>query len=159
MSEAFSKPLVFSEPSTIDVQASLPFSPYPPGFVYHNEPKQSFPWNRFTMPTTLPYISSASIPTNLSTYATTLPNFMPVESRSPSKSPSLASSDLTGDVLTCDFCPSRSFLGQHRRRSWLRHMEAEHSDGLRIPCPEGCDKTFVPGRADNVKRHVEKYHR
>ena len=63
------------------------------------------------------------------------------------------------DILTCDFCPNKSFHGQYRRRSWRRHMVAEHSDGPRIPCPEGCDKTFVPGRVDNVKRHVEKYHR
>ena len=168
VSEAFSGPPVFSEPSTIDVQASLPISPYSPGFAYHTDPEQSFPWNRSavsvhgldtTMPTTSPYASPASIPTNLSTYATTLPDLIPMESRSPSESSSLASSDLTGDVLTCDFCPGKSFHGQYRKRSWRRHMEAEHSDGPRIPCPEGCDKTFVPGRLDNVKRHVDKYHR
>ena len=168
VSEPFSGPPVFSEPSTIDAQASLPGLPYSPGLAYHNDPQQSFPCNRSavsvhgldtTMPTTSPYTSPASIPTNLSTYATTISDLMPVESRSPSESSSLASSDLTGDVLTCDFCTGKSFHGQYRRRSWRRHMAAEHSDGPRIPCPEGCDKTFVPGRADNVKRHVDKYHR
>ena len=171
-SEAFSEALVSSEPSTNDVQASLPVSPYSPRLAYHNDPEPSFPWNRSavnfhdldtttptTMPATSPYTSPASIPTNLSTYATTIPDLMAVESRSPSESSSLASSDLTGDVLTCDLCTGKSFHGQYRRRSWRRHMEAEHSDGPRIPCPEGCDKTFVPGRADNVKRHVDKYHR
>ena len=78
---------------------------------------------------------------------------------SPSESSLLASPDLTSDVLTCDLCTGRSFHGQSRRRSCRRHMEAKHSDGPRIQCPEGCDKTFRPGRADNVKRHVDKYHR
>ena len=168
VSEAFSGPPVFSEPSTIDVQASLPVLPYSPRLAYHNDPEPSFSWDRPTVnphgldtpvPNTSPYTSPASIPTNLSTYATTNSDLMPVESRSPSESSSLASSDLTGDVLTCDFCPGKSFHGQYRRRSWRRHMEAEHSEGPRIPCPEGCDKTFVPGRLDNVKRHVDKYHR
>lgn len=84
---------------------------------------------------------------------------MVVDSRPPSESSSLASSDLTDDVLTCDFCSGKSFHGKYRNRSWRRHMDAEHSDGSRIPCPEGCDKTFVHGRADNVRRHVNKYHR
>ena len=168
VSEAFSEPPAFSEPSTTDAKVSFQDLPYSPGVAYHNDPEPSFPWNRSTvslhgldttMPTTSPYTSPASIPTNLSTYATTIPDLMPVESRSPSESSSLASSDLTGDVLTCDFCPNKSFHGQYRRRSWRRHMVAEHSEGPRIPCPEGCDKTFVPGRVDNVKRHVEKYHR
>ena len=168
VSEAFSGPAIISEASTIDLQASLPGLHYSPGLAYHNDPESSFPWNRSavsvhgldtTIPTTSPYTSPASIPTNLSTYATTLPDLVPVESRSPSESSSLASSDLTGDVLTCDFCHGKSFRGQYRRRSWRRHMVAEHSDGPRIPCPEGCDKTFVPGRVDNVRRHVDKYHR
>ena len=167
-SEAFSEAPVSSEPSTSDVQASLPVLPYPPRHAYHNDPEPSFPLNRSTVgihgldttiPTTSPYPSPASIPTNLSTYATTFPDLMAVESRSPSESSSLASSDLTGDILTCDFCPGKSFHGNCRRRSWRRHMEAEHSNGPRIPCPKGCDKTFVPGRADNVKRHVDKHHR
>ena len=168
VSEAFSAPLIISEASTIDAQTSLPGLLYSPGLAYHNDPESSFPRIRSavsihgldtTIPTTSPYTSPASIPTNLSTYATTIPDLMPVESRSPSESSSLASSDPIGDVLTCDFCPDKNFYGQYRRRSWRRHMVAEHSDGPRIPCPEGCDKTFVPGRVDNVKRHVEKYHR
>ena len=168
VSEVYSGPAITSEASTIDVQASSPLSPYFPRLAYNNDPEASFPWNRSaasvhgldtTIPPTSPYTSPASIPTNLSTYATTLPDLLPVESRSPSESSSLASSDLTSDALTCDFCPGKSFRGQYRRRSLRRHMVAEHSDGPRIPCPEGCDKTFVPGRVDNVKRHVEKYHR
>ena len=168
VSEAFSGPAIIGEASSIDLQASSPVSPYSQSLAHNNDPEPSFPWNRSsasilgldtTMPTTSPYTSPASIPTNLSTYATTIPDLMPVESRSPSESSSLASSDLIGDVLTCDFCPDKSFYGQYRRRSLRRHMVAEHSDGPRIPCPEGCDKTFVPGRVDNVKRHVEKYHR
>ena len=168
VSEAFSEPAIISEGSTINLQASLPGSPYSQILAYNDDPEPSFPWGRSaasvhgldtTVTPTSPYTSPASIPTNLSTYATTIPDLMPVDSRSPSESSSLASSDLTGDVLTCDFCPGKTFHGQYRRRSLRRHMVAEHSDGPRIPCPEGCDKTFVPGRVDNVKRHVEKYHR
>ena len=167
-SGAFSEPPVSSEPSTNDLQASLPVLPYSPRLAYYNDSEPSFPWDGSlvnfhgldtTMPTTSPYTSPASIPTNLSTYATTIPDLMAVDSRSPSESSSLASSDLTGDVLTCDFCTGKDFHGKYRKRSWRRHMEAEHSDGPRIPCPKGCDKTFVPGRADNVKRHVDKHHR
>ena len=61
------------------------------------------------------------------------------------------------DTLTCDLCPGHFYNGQSRIRSWRRHMQERHSDVPRLPCPAGCSATF--GRADNVKRHVEKYHR
>ena len=65
-----------------------------------------------------------------------------------------------GLTLTCDFCTGKSFNGQYKRRSWRRHMAREHSDRLpNIPCPEGCDRTFVHWRTDNVKRHLDKHHR
>ena len=65
------------------------------------------------------------------------------------------------EALTCDFCPGRIYTGRasSRIRSWRRHMQEQHSDEPRIPCPEGCDKTFVPWPLDNVRRHVNKYHR
>ncbi len=167
-SDAFSEAPVSSEPPTNNVQASLPVLPYASRLAYQNDTEPSYPFNGSTVnlygldttvPTNSPHTSPVSIPTNLSTYATTIPDLMAVDSRSPSESSSLASSDPAGDVLTCDFCTGKNFHGKYRRRSWRRHMEAEHSDGPRIPCPEGCDKTFVPGRADNVKRHVNKHHR
>ena len=166
--DSFSDAPVSSQPFTNDVQASLPVLPYSSRLACHNETEPSFPWNPSavafhgtdtTIPTTSPYTSPASIPTNVSTYATTIPDLMVVDSRPPSESSSLASSDLADDVLTCVFCPGKTFHGKYRSRSWRRHMVAEHSDGPRIPCPEGCDKTFVHGRADNVRRHVNKYHR
>ena len=166
-SDALSEAPVLSQAFTNSVQASLPVLPYSSRLA-HNEMEPSFPWDRSvvtfhgpdtTIPTTSPNISPASIPTNLSTYASTIPDLMVVDSRPPSETSSLASSDLADEVLTCDFCPGKTFHGKYRSRSWRRHMDAEHSDGPRIPCPEGCDKTFVHGRADNVKRHVNKYHR
>ena len=167
-SDAVSEASVSTEPCTDKVQGSLPVLPYSSRLAYHNETEASFPLNRsavnFYGPdtsilTSSPYTSPASIPTNVSTCATTIPDLMVVDSRPPSESSSLASSDLVDDVLTCDFCPGKTFHGKYRSRSWRRHMDAEHSDGPRIPCPEGCDKTFVHGRADNVRRHVNKYHR
>ena len=168
VSDVLSEAPVSSQPFTNDVQALLPVLPYSSRLACHNEIEPSFPWNRSdvafhgtdtTIPTTSPHTSPASMPTNVSTYATTIPDLMVVDSRHPSESSSLASSDLSDDVLTCDFCPGKTFHGKYRSRSWRRHMVAEHSDGPRIPCPEGCDKTFVHGRADNVRRHVNKYHR
>ena len=167
-SDAFYEAPVSSQAFTNSVQASLPVLPYSSLLAHHNETKPSFPWDPSaasfrgpdtTIPTTSPHTSTASIPTNMSTYATTIPDLMVVDSRAPSESSSLASSDLADDVVTCDFCPGKSFHGKYRNRSWRRHMDAEHSDGPRIPCPEGCDKTFVHGRIDNVRRHVNKHHR
>ena len=167
-SDASSEAPGSSEPSTDNVQASSPVLPYPSRLTHQNATELSYPLHRSTVnfrgldttvPTASPYTSPASIPTDLSTYATTVPELMAVDSRSPSESSSLASSDLTGGVLTCDFCTGKNFHGKYRRRSWRRHMAAEHSNGPRIRCPEGCDKTFVPGRVDNVKRHVNKHHR
>lgn len=167
-SDAVSEASGSYEPFTDKVQGLLPVLPYSSRLAYHNETEASFPLNRSAMNsygpdtsilTPSPYTSLASIPTNVSTRATTIPDLMVVDSRPPSESSSLASSDLIDDVLTCDFCPGKTFHGKYRNRSWRRHMDAEHSDGPRIPCPEGCDKTFVYGRADNVKRHVNKYHR
>lgn len=167
-SHAFSEGPISSQPFTNNIQPSLPVLPYSSRLAHHNETEPFFPWNRSavtshvpdtTIPTTSPYTSPASIPTNMSTCATTIPDLMVVDSRPPSESSSLASSDLTDEVLTCDFCPSKTFHGKYRNRSRRRHMDAEHSDGPRIPCPEGCDRTFVHGRADNVRRHVNNYHR
>ena len=167
-SDAFAEPSVSTEPFTNKIQGLLPVLPYSSRLAYHNESEASFPLNRSAVNsygpdtsilTSSPYTSPASIPTNVSTYATTIPDLMVVDSRPPSESSSLASFDLTDEVLTCDFCPGKSFHGNYRNRSWRRHMAAEHSDGPRIPCPEGCDKTFVHGRTDNVRRHVNKHHR
>ena len=69
-----------------------------------------------------------------------------------------ASSDLTRDFVTCDFCPDRSYGGKYRNKNLRRHIDAKNSN-RRIRCPEGCDHTFSYGRADNVRRHVNKFHR
>lgn len=167
-SDAFPEAPFSSQPSSNSVPASLPVLPYSSRLAPHNETEPSFPWDpsaatfhgpETTIPTTSPYTSPASIPTNVSTYATTFPDLMVLDSPPPSESSSPASSDLTDEVLTCDFCPGKTFHGKYRKRSRRRHIVAEHSDGSRIPCPEGCGKTFVHGRADNAKRHVENYHR
>ena len=166
-SDAFSEPPFSSQPFTNSVQASLPVLPYFSQLAPHNETELSFPRDPSaatfhgpdtTIPTTSPYTSPASIPTNVSTYATTIPDQMVVDSHPPSESSSPASSDLTDKVLACDFCPGKIFRGKYRKRSRRRHIAAEHSDLPRISCPEGCGKTFVHGRGDNVKRHVENFH-
>lgn len=143
---------------------------YPPSdrFVHQNGPNiypsSSNPTGGFyTTPSDISRATSSSFtsPTNEFFYPRTSPatsiDLLSTTSGPTTPTPSTAGSESGSGVTLCELCPDVKFTGkpESQKRSLNRHNKKHNKED--IPrCPT-CGETFVPGRSDNLNRHLKRF--
>ena len=149
--------------------SSSPSYPSSERFVHYNRPiifpSSTNPTGGFyTAPSdnSRPTSSSYASPTDVSYHPKTSPatsiDLLSRTSGPTTPTASMAGSESGSGVTLCDLCPNGKFGGTpgSQKRSLRRHKDKEHNNKEKLRCST-CDTTFVPGRPDNLKRHLKNF--